>query len=153
MAFWLGTINTAVLLTSSLTMALAVHAAKKARPKTVSLLLLVTMALGCCFLGIKAAEYTDHIQHHLLPGSGFMFSKVPDVAPPGAELFFCLYFVMTGIHAFHMLLGVSLLSWMTIRVRRGRLSPTAIEMSGLYWHFVDVIWIFLYPLFYLIGGF
>jgi cytochrome c oxidase subunit 3 len=155
MDFWLGTINTAVLLISSLTMVLSVRAAKQAQRKTLLKYLALTILLGTCFVGIKAVEYTGHIRDGLLPGRHFVFQPGLTPSPPGTELFFCLYFIMTGLHAFHMLIGIGLLSFLSARVARfhgNALSPIAVEMSGLYWHFIDVVWIFLFPLFYLIGG-
>jgi len=147
----LGTINTAVLICSSLTMAMAVHSAATGRRRPLLGFLGATMALGLAFLGIKAVEYTDHIRHHLFPGPGFRYAG-PDARP--AEMFFSLYFAMTGLHALHMVVGLGLLAVLFGLARRGRFSPgyhTPVEISGLYWHFVDIVWIFLFPLLYLIG--
>ena len=147
----LGTINTAVLIISSLTMAMAVHSAALGRRNRLIPFLLVTMLLGATFLGIKAIEYTEHIRHHLFPGPWFHFAG-PNARP--AELFFSLYFAMTGLHALHMIIGLGLLSVLVIQARKGRYTAewhTPVEMSGLYWHFVDIVWIFLVPLLYLIG--
>jgi len=147
----LGTINTAVLIFSSLTMAMAVHSAALGRRNRLIPFLLVTMLLGATFLGIKAVEYTEHIRHHLFPGPWFHFPG-PYARP--AELFFSLYFAMTGLHALHMVIGLGLLSVLVIQSRKGRYTAewhTPVEMSGLYWHFVDIVWIFLFPLLYLIG--
>jgi cytochrome c oxidase subunit 3 len=143
----LGTLNTAILLTSSFTMVLAVHYAEAGLPKRIAPFLLVTILLGLVFLGLKGLEYHEHISDHLFPGD---FRK--DLPKP-VELFFWLYFVMTGLHAVHVIIGVVLLSVMTFLAWRGRFSRshcTPVKVSGLYWHFVDVVWIFLYPLFYLI---
>jgi cytochrome c oxidase subunit 3 len=110
------------------------------------------MILGATFLGIKAVEYTDHIQHHLLPGSTFQYNP-PDLKG-GAEIFFLLYFFMTGLHALHMIIGLGIVAFMTVWAARGRFSPEyygPIEVTGLYWHFVDIVWIYLFPLLYLIG--
>jgi cytochrome c oxidase subunit 3 len=148
----LGTLNTAVLICSSLTMAMAVHSAATGRRRLLILFLVVTMVLGGAFLGIKAVEYTDHIRHHLFPGSGFRY-PVPAEARQ-AEMFFSLYFGMTGLHALHMVVGLGLLATLLVLARRGRFTPeyhTPVEVSGLYWHFVDIVWIFLFPLLYLIG--
>jgi cytochrome c oxidase subunit III len=148
----LGTINTAVLICSSLTMAIAVHSAARGRRKSLIGFLAATMALGCAFLGIKAVEYTDHIRHHLFPGPGFHYSVAADARP--AEIFFSLYFAMTGLHALHMIVGLGLLTTLLLMARRGRFTTgyfTPVEISGLYWHFVDIVWIFLFPLLYLIG--
>jgi cytochrome c oxidase subunit 3 len=148
----LGTINTAVLIFSSLTMAMAVHSAARGRRKSLIGFLAATMALGCAFLGIKAVEYTDHIRHHFFPGPGFHYSVAADARP--AEIFFSLYFAMTGLHALHMIVGLGLLTTLLLMARRGRFTTgyfTPVEISGLYWHFVDIVWIFLFPLLYLIG--
>ena len=148
----LGTTNTAVLICSSLTMAMAVHSAAVGRRKLLIGFLVLTMILGGAFLGIKAVEYTDHIHHHLFPGPGFHY-PVPAEAKP-AELFFSLYFAMTGLHALHMIVGLGILTTLLLMARRGRFTPeyhTPVEISGLYWHFVDIVWIFLFPLLYLIG--
>lgn len=151
MDLWLGTINTAVLLTSSLTMALAVRAAQLGERKGTALLLVATMVLGVIFLGIKGLEYYHKFVEHLVPGPNFEFD--PAYAR-NAEIFFVLYFLMTGIHALHLLIGVGLTGVMAFRAWRGRFSPeyySPVEISGLYWHFVDLVWIFLFPLLYLIN--
>jgi cytochrome c oxidase subunit III len=151
MAVALGSINTAVLLLSSLTMALAVKNAHEDRRKSVLLFYLLTMALGTVFILIKAVEYTDHIEHHLWPGKNFSF---PAPFKDHTELFFSLYFVMTGIHALHLLIGILVVGIMFVMVLRGRFSGAhdePIELVGLYWHFVDIVWIFLFPLYYLLG--
>ena len=148
----LGTVNTAVLICSSLTMAMAVHSAAKGRRKPLAGFLVATMLLGGAFLGIKAVEYTHHIRHHLLPGPGFRYPVPADAR--AAEMFFSLYFAMTGLHALHMLVGLGLLTSLLVLARRGRFTAeyhTPVEVSGLYWHFVDIVWIFLFPLLYLIG--
>jgi cytochrome c oxidase subunit 3 len=148
--FALGTINTAVLITSSLTMVLAVHAAQAGGRAAQMTWLIATMALGAVFLGIKFTEYAHKFAEHLVPGPSFRFAG-PEA--PQAELFFSLYFVLTGFHALHMVIGLGLLSVLTVLAWRGRFGPgyfTPVEVSGLYWHFVDLIWIFLYPLLYLI---
>jgi cytochrome c oxidase subunit III len=148
---WAGTTNTAVLITSSLTMALAVHAAQTGQRRLLMALLTVTMALGCVFLGIKAFEYyTEFVEHHV-PGAGFQF-EAPYATH--AQLFFSLYFVMTGLHALHMIIGLGIMSVMLWWSYRRIITPeyfAPIEISGLYWHFVDIVWIFLFPLLYLIG--
>ena len=149
----LGTTNTMVLIGSSLTMALAIREAQIGRWKPQIGYLVATILLGTTFLAIKAVEYHHKWVDHLMPGPGF------DAAAFGAEggharIFFSFYFVMTGVHAFHMIVGLGLMLWITRRAVRGDFTPghhTALEMSGLYWHFVDVVWIFLFPLLYLIG--
>ena len=150
---WLGAANTGVLLSSSLTMALAVHAAKAGENRRVLAFVLLTMGLGAVFLSIKGLEYARHVQDGLWPGPGFRFSPEPLSRP--AELFFWLYFAMTGLHAAHMLIGLGVLSALAVLAGLGRFTPerhAPVELAGLYWHFVDVIWIFLFPLFYLIRG-
>jgi cytochrome c oxidase subunit 3 len=147
----LGTINTAVLITSSLTMALAVHAAQLGQRKLVMMFLVVTMLLGATFLGIKSVEYYHKFVEHLIPGPGFQFEKEHI---RHAQIFFSLYFVMTGLHALHMIIGLGIMSWMLWWSWRGTITAeyySPIEISGLYWHFVDIVWIFLFPLLYLLG--
>jgi cytochrome c oxidase subunit 3 len=139
----LETLNTFVLLTSSLTMALAVQ---KKRPVG---LLLVTAALGVVFIALKSTEWSSDIGHGYLPGSHFHWAK-PGATPREAELFFFLYFVMTGIHMAHLSIAVFLLLTFTVLVLRGKEISQAVELGGLYWHFVDIVWVFLFPLFYLI---
>jgi len=147
----LGTINTAVLILSSLTMAMAVWAASKGRKNLIVLFLVLTIALGCVFLGIKVEEYRQKFEHHEVPGPHFV---VPEGLPRQSEIFFSLYFCMTGLHALHMIVGVGLLTWLILRARRGEFTVeynSPVELTGLYWHFVDIIWIFLFPLLYLLG--
>ncbi len=147
----LGTINTAVLIASSFTMALAVRAAQLGARRAQVLLLLATMALGTAFVVIKGAEYLHKVHQHLVPGLDFRWAEG---APGGAYLFFSLYFAMTGLHAVHVLIGLGLLAWLVLAARRGRFGPAyhaPVEVTGLYWHFVDIVWIFLFPLLYLIG--
>jgi cytochrome c oxidase subunit 3 len=151
MVVWAGTLNTVVLITSSLTMALAVRAAQLGDRRSLIWLLIATMALGAVFLGVKAFEYrTEFLEHHV-PGAGFEFEG-PYFRQ--AQIFFSLYFVMTGLHALHMIIGLGLMAFMLWWSVRGTITPeyaTPIEISGLYWHFVDIVWIFLFPLLYLIG--
>jgi cytochrome c oxidase subunit 3 len=147
----LGTFNTAVLIVSSLTMALAVYSAALGRRKAIIAFLLATMALGGVFLGVKAVEYAHKFHDHLVPGPGFRF---PGADARQVEMFFSLYFAMTGLHAAHMIIGIGLLTVLVLQARKGRYGPeyhTPVEVSGLYWHFVDIVWIFLFPLLYLIG--
>jgi len=148
---WAGTLNTAVLITSSLTMALAVHAAQAGQRRTLMIMLLVTMALGCVFLGVKAFEYWTEFREHHVPGADFQFAADQRLH---AEIFFSLYFIMTGLHALHMIIGLGVMAvmvWLSWRGRITREYANPIEMTGLYWHFVDIVWIFLFPLLYLIG--
>jgi cytochrome c oxidase subunit 3 len=149
----LGTVNTAVLIVSSLTMAMAVHSASVGRRKPLLAYLSATMVLGLAFLGIKAVEYTDHIEHHLFPGPGFHYPG-PAGDSAAAQMFFSLYFGMTGLHALHMIVGLGIVGTLFVMAYRNRFTPdyyTPVEVSGLYWHFVDIVWIFLFPLLYLIG--
>jgi cytochrome c oxidase subunit 3 len=148
----LGAFNTAVLLGSSLTMALAVRAAQLGKRNSQVLFLLLTVVLGLAFLGVKVVEYSDKFEHHLVPGPGFLFED-PRYAS-AAQIFFSVYFAMTGMHALHMIIGIGLLSWLTINALRYRYTAewnTPVELVGLYWHFVDIVWIFLFPLLYLVG--
>jgi cytochrome c oxidase subunit 3 len=148
---WLGTINTAVLIGSSFTMALAVRNAQLGDRRLIVRFLLLTIILGCVFLGIKFFEYYQKFEEHLVPGSSFIYES--PLARP-AEIFFSFYFAMTGMHALHMIIGIGLLTALVFRASRGRFSPayyTPVELIGLYWHFVDIVWIFLFPLLYLVG--
>jgi cytochrome c oxidase subunit 3 len=152
MKFWFGTINTAILICSSLTMALGVHAAHTGARKLLVMFLLFTILLGGVFLGIKAVEYTAEYHEHHIPGHNFHFPEGTD--PRHSEIFFSLYFIMTGIHALHITVGLLVAAVITYLAWRGHYAPeyyTPVENFGLYWHFVDVIWIFLYPLLYLVG--
>jgi cytochrome c oxidase subunit 3 len=147
-----GLFNTIVLIGSSLTMALAVRAAQLGHRHHQVLFIVLTMVLGFIFLGVKAVEYADKFDHHLVPGPGFRFDG-PYARP--AQIFFSLYFAMTGLHALHMVIGAGLLTWLLIKAWKGTFTPaynTPVEMVGLYWHFVDIIWIFLFPLLYLVGS-
>jgi cytochrome c oxidase subunit 3 len=147
----LGGTNTAILLLSSTLMALAVRAAQLGRRRLVGWLLFVTATLGIVFLAIKGVEYHKDWVDRLVPGTAFQWHEAN---PPAAELFFWLYFAMTGLHAIHVLIGVVLLltfaflSWGR-RFDQGRYMP--VEIAGLYWHFVDIVWVFLFPLLYLAG--
>jgi cytochrome c oxidase subunit 3 len=151
MVLWAGTTNTAVLITSSLTMALAVRATQTGERRSAMLFLVLTMLLGATFLGIKAFEYhTEFVEQHV-PGPGFRFETA---YMAHAQVFFSLYFVMTGLHAVHMIIGLGIMGVMLWWTWRGTITKdysNPIEVSGLYWHFVDIVWIFLFPLLYLIG--
>ena len=147
----LGGINTAVLICSSLTMALAVRSAQVGSRKGQLVNLILTMIFGSTFLVIKYFEYAAKFEHHLVPGPHF--GPEPPL-PYGSEIFFSLYFIMTGIHALHMVVGIALMMVMLVWAWKGRFTPEyygPIEVSGLYWHFVDIVWIFLFPLLYLLG--
>ena len=152
-----GAINTGVLLCSSLTMALAVHAAQIADRKKLLGLLTATMVLGAVFLGFKAYEYHEKYVEHHVPIRGLEFHMADFVTAEGVQrdprMYFSLYFVMTGLHALHMVIGLGLLSWMTWLAYRGQVlgdRSLAVEISGLYWHFIDIVWIYLFPLLYLL---
>jgi cytochrome c oxidase subunit 3 len=147
----LGGINTAVLICSSLTMALAVRSAQVGSRRGQIVNLILTIIFGSTFLVIKYFEYAAKFEHHLVPGPHF--GPEPPL-PFGAEIFFSLYFIMTGIHALHMVVGIGLMTVILVMAWRGRFGPGyygPIEVSGLYWHFVDIVWIFLFPLLYLLG--
>ena len=177
----LGTINTAVLIMSSLTMAMAVWSAQVGKKQLVSIFLIATLGLGTVFLGIKVVEYKQKFDHHLIPGHGFDVWYQVDNTKPATEkekkaldnereelhkatltdpdiqshgqLYFSLYFGMTGLHALHMIVGAGLIVWLIKGSFAGRFTPqynTPVEIVGLYWHFVDIVWIYLFPLLYLI---
>jgi cytochrome c oxidase subunit 3 len=144
-----GTVNTAVLLTSSLTMALAVHAAQEGRNKALFRYLLLTIFLALCFLGVKGLEYHEDLKEQLWPGRHFKAEL-----PAQAQIFWFLYWVMTGFHALHVTVGVGVLSVIAWMAWRQKFSPAyynPVDISALYWHFVDIVWIWLYPLLYLIN--
>jgi cytochrome c oxidase subunit 3 len=146
----LGGFNTVVLIGSSLTMAFAVRAAQTGWRKGTIVYLISTMALGLTFLVVKYFEYADKFHHNHVPGPNFHFAS-PDAHQ--VEIFFALYFALTGLHALHMVIGFGLLSVILWMAWRNKFSPewyTPVEMSGLYWHFVDIVWIFLFPLLYLV---
>src|SRR5438876_1497881 len=168
----LGVTNTVVLIVSSFTMAMAVFSTQVGKQHNSIIFLILTIVLGLTFLGIKAVEYHDKYRDNLIPGQlipGRPFN--PEVAKPGdpdphklhvplgvpignVQMFYWIYFAMTGMHALHMIIGVGILSVITILAVRGRFSPeyhAPVEISGLYWHFVDIVWIFLFPLLYLPG--
>jgi len=151
-----GAVNTAVLICSSLTMALAVRAAKMGKSKTVVTFLLITILFAFAFLVIKGFEYHGHWVDHQFPGPNFHFEplKGPAVDPLHTEIFFSLYWVMTGLHALHVIVGIMLITWLVTVILRGRVSAhyyNPVDTVGLYWHFVDLVWIYLFPLFYLIS--
>jgi len=162
--FW-GATNTAVLIVSSLSMALAVRAARLGQQKALQILLLVTIFFGLCFLGVKVVEYHQHWVDKNVPitipgiGSNWDYSNTPEFPNQAqyakqAQILFCFYFFMTGFHALHMVVGVGLMLTIFMMARRGMFSSgyfTPVEVSGLYWHFVDIVWIWLFPLLYLIG--
>ena len=152
----LGGANTAVLLCSSLTVALAVHFAQISRRRATFIFLLATILLGAMFLGIKASEWYVEYHDGLVPGRLFTYVS-PDpanISGRQVELFYVLYFAMTGLHGLHMIIGIGIMSVLAFHAWRGRYSEdyfSQVEVGGLYWHFVDIVWIFLYPMLYLIG--
>lgn len=149
---WIGAINTGILLGSSLTMAMAVHAAAHAHRRQLVGYLAGTAGLGAVFLVLKGVEYALDIHDRIVPGVNFhaeAFAAFPD----RAEMFFVIYFIMTGLHALHVTIGVGVIVVLALMAKRGWFSArnhNAVEMTGLYWHFVDIVWIFLFPLLYLI---
>jgi cytochrome c oxidase subunit 3 len=150
---YIGAANTVVLLCSSFTMVLAVRAAQLGQKKAIVLFLILTLLLGGVFLGVKAYEWNEKFQEHHIPGPTFHLEGVAPDQQGHAQLFFSLYFAMTGLHALHMVIGVGILSVLIFQARKGRFSAdymTPVDVAGLYWHFVDIIWIFLFPLLYLI---
>jgi cytochrome c oxidase subunit 3 len=167
----LGALNTGVLICSSLTMALAIRCAQVNARRGILLFLVLTMALGTTFLVVKAFEYHDKFVEHHVPGdvlnTPFHFELEHDEKQAAAalakdplyqkhaEIFFSLYFIMTGIHATHMIIGLGILAVLMFYSQRGKFDPeyyNPLEMTGLYWHFVDIVWIFLFPLLYLLGA-
>jgi cytochrome c oxidase subunit 3 len=153
---WLGFVNTVVLIGSSLTMALAVHSARE-KPKQIAWWLGATILLGLVFLGIKAVEWTDDYHEGLVPSLSWHpeseWLEKEHVQPKQVEVFFVLYFCMTGLHALHMVIGFGVIAVVMWWAARGAYSAeyySPVEVTGLYWHFVDIIWIFLFPLLYLI---
>ena len=172
-----GLFNTAVLIGSSLTMALAVRSAQTNQRKATVNWLLATIVLGSVFLGVKVIEYADKFEHHHVPGPHFVWAAAHEAGPGAAheaaapaesghaltmgpdelqrttQIFFSLYFTMTGLHALHMIVGIVILfiiAWMAHQGRFDSEWHAPVEMTGLYWHFVDIVWIFLFPLLYLV---
>jgi cytochrome c oxidase subunit 3 len=184
---WVATLNTVVLLSSSLTMALAVHEGETGDRRKQVRYLLLTMALGTLFLVFKGYEYYKEYEENLVPGAHFSARvlNIPTAEPPSAltpeeraevaetqktaavltvtpiqlaeqraQLFFVFYFFMTGLHAAHMVVGLVMLSVIVTMANRGRFTPeyyNPLEVAGLYWHFIDIVWVFLYPLLYLVA--
>lgn len=178
-----GLFNTVVLILSSLTMAMAVWSAQTSKRNLQVIFILVTMILGGVFLGVKGIEYTKKYKDNLIPFAPFTFKWEPHDEEAVAEreladkhfagtaeakmiagdykqfagkvqIFFWIYFAMTGLHALHMIIGIGIMIWLLITAWQGRYSADyygPVEISGLYWHFVDIVWIFLFPLLYLLG--
>jgi cytochrome c oxidase subunit III len=152
----LGGVNTVVLICSSLTMALAVYFAQTGSRRNQIIFLILTMLLGATFLVIKAFEYAEKFRDHLFPNAGFRWEGrlPPNTTVQNVQMFYWIYFAMTGLHALHMIIGLGALSFLVYYAYRGRYTPeyhAPVELTGLYWHFVDIIWIFLFPLLYLLG--
>jgi cytochrome c oxidase subunit 3 len=180
--FW-GGLNTAVLIGSSLTMAMAVRCAQTNKRSATVNWLVLTMILGTVFLGVKVIEYADKFEHHHVPGYHFQWAAAHEAPAAGAEhaapaaegaaaegghrelslnadqlqlttqIYFSLYFTMTGLHALHMIIGIGIMLVITWKAYKGKFDEqyyTPVEMAGLYWHFVDIVWIFLFPLLYLV---
>jgi cytochrome c oxidase subunit III len=171
----LGGFNTAVLIGSSLTMAFAVRSAQTNKKSAVVWWLFATIVLGSVFLGVKVIEYKEKFDHHHVPGAHFVWAEEGHESPgveaaeaaaaarhvgmsPGelqrtTQIFFSLYFTMTGLHALHMIIGIVIIlviMWMAHRGKFDSQYYTPVEMTGLYWHFVDIVWIYLFPLLYLV---
>jgi cytochrome c oxidase subunit 3 len=150
----MGALNTLVLIASSLTMALAIRCAQTGNKKAQIANILATMAFGVTFLVVKYFEYAQKWDHHLMPGPSFDVDAFGEEGPH-ARIFFSIYFAMTGLHAFHMVVGLGIMTWVLKKSLRGGFTPQrfiGIEIAGLYWHFVDLVWIFLFPMLYLIGA-
>ncbi len=146
----IGAINTAVLILSSVTMALAVNSAQLQQRGLLLLFLLLTAVFGTAFMGIKAVEYYQHFVEGFMPGINWTYQGA-NAGP--VQLFYFLYFAMTGVHAIHLTIGIGVVLGVLVRAIRGDFRGgyfTPVEMTGLYWHFVDVVWIFLFPLLYLV---
>jgi cytochrome c oxidase subunit 3 len=154
----IGTANTAVLICSSLTVALGIRAAQMNKRMLTVVLLILTLVFGLAFLGIKGYEWHEKFVEHHIPGPTFNFEADPahpelKINQQHAQIFFSMYFAMTGMHAVHMIIGVGIFLWLIYQAWKGRFNSeyyTPLENAGLYWHFVDIIWIYLFPLFYLI---
>jgi cytochrome c oxidase subunit III len=146
----MGAINTIVLIGSSLTIALAVRAAQLNQQANLQRYLLVTIALAFVFLIIKYFEYTSKFAVGILPGEMYFYEGIDH---PGAPIFFSIYYMMTGLHGIHVIIGIGLMFWLVLKARQnayGASYYTPVEITALYWHLVDLIWIFLFPLLYLI---
>jgi cytochrome c oxidase subunit 3 len=145
---WYGTANTAILMTSSFTMALAARSADAGFRRVAMWGLVLTIGLGLAFLTVKGFEYAEDIRKHLVPGPNFRLEQ------PAAQLFWSFYWIATGVHAVHLTIGILAVARLWLMSWLGELplgqSPAA-EVTALYWHLVDIIWIFLYPAIYLVG--
>lgn len=146
--WWIGATNLAILITSSFTISMGVRAGEHGRILAAEVLILITAFLGAAFLMLKGYEYYLDIMHHLVPGSDF------DLSPPATQIFWSFYWIMTALHAIHLTtaVGIMLTVWWNLHTRAFvPRHQTTLKVAGLYWHFVDIIWIFLYPTLYLIG--
>jgi cytochrome c oxidase subunit 3 len=149
----LGTVNTVVLITSSFTVAWAYHCVKVDQIKKAKALLTFTIACACAFLVIKYFEYAHKFHEGMLPGRHYAFKELPESQLPGSNIFYAVYFLATGLHAFHVIVGMSVLGWVLWRIGKGKYNSeyyVPVELGALYWHLVDLVWIFLFPLLYLI---
>ena len=147
----MGAFNTVVLLFSSLTVVLAVHGAQQGKKQMVMLNLLITLLCAATFLVVKYVEYSHKFEAGLLPG--YYFTNATIASPDQAHIFFGIYFLMTGLHGIHVVIGMIVLGWLMWRMHKNEFNPqyySPLEIGGLYWHLVDIIWIFLFPLLYLI---
>ena len=147
----IGTINTLVLIVSSFFVAWSIHALRGGHRRMCIASLVTAMALGASFLGLKTIEYSHHFAEGIAPGAQYTSTELPEA---GARTFFTLYYAMTGLHALHVIAGLAILGWLATRVRRRRTTTerhVELELGGLYWHLIDVVWIFLWPLLYLTG--
>lgn len=145
----IGTVMTYILITSSFTVAMALHAVRASDPRRAALLLAVSVAIGAAFLALKGIEYAQHFREGIFPAGAYHFAALPTF---GAQMAFTLYFAMTALHGLHVLVGAGLLTWVAWgcwRERYWSYDETPVELAGLYWHLVDIIWIFLWPLLYL----
>jgi cytochrome c oxidase subunit 3 len=151
----LGGVNTLVLIVSSLTMALAIRAAQTGKYRQVEVMTVLTMIFGATFLVVKYFEYMHKYHVGLMPGPELFFTNELGVHKEAGRIFFSIYFAMTGLHAFHMVVGLGIMTWVLIKARKRYFMPErylALENVGLYWHFVDLVWIFLFPMLYLLGA-
>lgn len=152
----MGAINTVVLLVSSFTMALGIYYCQKNDKNKAVLNLAITIVCGCIFMVIKYFEYSHKIHEGILPGKLFTYTGPEVAGVEGVHWFFSIYFCMTGLHGFHVLIGMGLILWVLLRAAKGEFGPnyyTPVEGVGLFWHLVDLIWIYLFPLLYLLGRF
>ncbi len=151
MELLLGSVNTAVLICSSFTMALGVWSAEVGNRRLLAVFLIATMIIGAIFIGIKFTEYYLHYQDQKVPGLWFEYAGAN---ASKVQMFFVFYFIMTGLHALHMTIGLGILSVLLFRTVIGSFSAdyhTAVDLGGLYWHFIDIVWVFLYAIFYIPG--